>query len=103
MKRVAITAVFGVCLTAVSAMGQSAPALRGPQQEVARVSSPLNLPDAPSAAMAEPVMTGGSVNASTEILAGDPYRPLTRSEKWKHFLRRTYAPATFVGGAEDTD
>jgi len=99
--KTAITAIFGACLIAVSALGQSTPALRGLQQEVAVASSRLDLPDAPSALMAEPVTANSSINAQTEILASDPYTPLTRSEKWKHFLRRTYASATFVGGAED--
>jgi len=49
----------------------------------------------------EPETSGGARRAD-EILAGDPYQPLTPHQKWAHFLHRTYSSATFAGVAENT-
>lgn len=69
---------------------------------VAKANSADELPDAPSATMVEPVTPIEPRRQGEEILANDAYRPMTKHEKWDHFLRRSYAPATFVGAGEDT-
>jgi hypothetical protein len=48
------------------------------------------------------VASASSPSPAHEILASDPYEPLTRHRKWEHFLHRTYSPATILGAAEDT-
>jgi len=102
MKRGPLSLLIAVCLVA-SAVAQSSPAMRGLQRDLARVSSPLNLPDAPLPATdIEPAYGGGPVRGTNEILKDDPYTPLTKQEKWKHFLNRTHASATFIGVAENT-
>jgi hypothetical protein len=54
------------------------------------------LPDAPSAIrqQTEPVRQ--------ELLADDPYQPLTKREKLSIWMHKTYAPSTFVAAAMDT-
>jgi hypothetical protein len=58
------------------------------------------LPDAPSASMAN----ARSMKASSqrELLADDPYQPLTKQEKLDHFVRHSYAPYTFVSAGLNT-
>ena len=57
-----------------------------------RVSSPMGLPDAPMPVEAEPVAAKNvAAERTSEVLAGDPYRPLTAHQKWDHFLHRTYS------------
>jgi hypothetical protein len=63
-------------------------------QEVQKV-----LPDAPSAVL--PPHSKQTVH-HRELLAEDPYTPLTRQEKLDHFVRRTYAPYTFVSAGLNT-
>jgi hypothetical protein len=60
------------------------------------------LPDAPSPAEGYYVANPAATKKTSEILAGDPYQPLTRHQKWQHFLHRTYSSATFLGVAENT-
>lgn len=84
------------------AMGQNTSPLKSLHEEVSRVSNPMDLPDAPSAVEAQPISPVEPHRETTEILADDPYHPLTRQQKWHHFLHRTYASATFAGAAEDT-
>jgi len=101
MKRPALRLVVAICLMGGIASAQSGPSFTGLHRELARVSSPLNLPDAPTPMM-ESVAAGEPVRGTNEILAKDPYEPLSKKQKWDHFLRRTYAPTTFVGVAENT-
>ncbi len=98
MLRGQIILLMAVCLASCASLAQGSPALAGLHRDIAKVSAPFNLPDAPSA-MIEP---NAEYQPKRELLARDPYQPLTRHEKWEHFLRRTYAPATFLGAAEDT-
>jgi hypothetical protein len=59
---------------------------------------PSTLPDAPSA-----VDRRYHVSVSQkEVLASDPYEPMTKSQKRDYWLRQTYAPATFGSAAFDT-
>lgn len=83
-----------LCLAAVAVAQTRSFALV--QRDLAEVTDPISLPDAPEAAMP------ASAPNTHAILASDPYRPLTKHQKWQHFLRRTYAPATFVGAGGDT-
>jgi len=55
------------------------------------------LPNAPSA-----VRHRKPDPARQELLADDPYRPLTKREKLNIWLWKTYAPSTFVAAAVDT-
>ncbi len=89
MRGSLIVVVLQACLT-VGGAAQGGP-VRGSLQA---------FPDAPSAVMAEPVAE--QKGPTKELLADDPYRPLTKREKWEHLVRRSYAPATFLGAAEDT-
>lgn len=100
MFRGSVAAVWMIWVTTLAASGQNTPALLPLQREVARVSSPLNLPDAPSAVEAN--FETQSKDGTSELLASDPYHPLTKHQKFDHFLHRTYASATFLGAAEDT-
>jgi len=94
-------AVLLVWVAAISARAQTTPLVTA-QQDFAKVNSPLKLPDAPSAAEAEPVAENPASHRTDEVLADDPYHPLTKHQKWIHFLHRTYSSATFLGVAEGT-
>ena len=52
------------------------------------------LPDAPSAVRMNP--------PRQQLLADDPYQPLTKREKLNIWIRKTYAPSTFVAAGMDT-
>src|SRR3954466_6805881 len=56
-----------------------------------------DLPDAPSS-----VRKQQKPRAQGEILADDPYRPLTNHEKLTAWTRRSYAPSTFLAAGVDT-
>jgi len=92
------TAVLvGLWLFAMAAAAQSRPfATLG--DTVAKVSGPL--PDAPS--FVETRMKDETFRPNHEILADDPYEPLTAQQKWHHFLYRSLSSATYLGDAEDT-
>ncbi|MGZ4788315.1 MAG: hypothetical protein ACXVZX_07320 [Terriglobales bacterium] len=92
MRGALIVVVLQLCLSLASAAQD--------RRQVAQGGRFFDLPDAPSASMVEPVAENN--RRSTEVLASDPYRPLTKHQKWEHFLRRTYSPATFIGAGEDT-
>jgi hypothetical protein len=94
-------AVLLAGVAAPTVLAQSPPLIQV-QREVAKVSSPMGLPDAPLPADAEPVAESSPVERTSEVLASDPYRPLTAHQKWDHFLHRTYSSATFLGVAEGT-
>jgi hypothetical protein len=87
-------------LAGVAPAAQTAP-MSGLEQNVAKASNPLRLPDAPT-----PVSTvtrdAPALRQTNEILADDTYHPLTKHQKWVHFLHRTYSSATFLGVAEGT-
>jgi hypothetical protein len=55
------------------------------------------LPDAPSS-----VQTQKKQRSHVEILADDPYRPLTNHQKLSAWTRRSYDPSTFVAAGVDT-
>jgi hypothetical protein len=55
------------------------------------------LPDAPSS-----VHRTSRTEMKRELLARDPYRPLTNNEKLHYWVSRTYAPSTFIGAGVDT-
>lgn len=94
--------VWVVWLAGLMAFAQTSP-MTSLEKNVARVSGPLALPDAPMPAEAYPIRDTSITDSRTdEILASDPYRPLTKHQKWNHFLDRTYSSATFVGVAEGT-
>lgn len=57
------------------------------------------LPDAPSAVRRTMPHPDASKH---ELLADDPYRPLTKREKLGIWVRKTYAPSTFVAAGVDT-
>lgn len=57
------------------------------------------LPDAPSA-VRKPMPHPDA--SKRELLADDPYRPLTKREKLGIWARKTYAPSTFVAAGVDT-
>jgi hypothetical protein len=59
-------------------------------------SAPQNLPDAPSAVVRSEKLP------HRELLADDPYRPLSNKEKLDVWARKTYAPSTFVAAGVDT-
>ena len=83
----------------------SAALAQGPHRnhDLAKATSTLRLPDAPTPRDVEAVEeTRASRTRTDEILAHDPYRPLTKHQKWIHFLHRTYSSATFLGAAEGT-
>jgi hypothetical protein len=61
---------------------------------------PNDLPDAPSTVAVQQAHQP-EPSSNTEILTVDPYRPLTRHEKWQHFVGRTHASATFLSAGED--
>ena len=93
---------FLVWLAGVAAPAQTSP-MAALENTMAKVSSPLPLPDAPMPEDADPVEAAGMARIRTdEILASDPYHPLTKHQKLTHFLHRTYSSATFVGVAEGT-
>ncbi len=56
------------------------------------------LPDAPSAMR----QSKPPSPSSRELLADAPYQPLTKREKLNIWLRKTYAPSTFVAAGMDT-
>lgn len=58
------------------------------------------LPDAPSASLAN--ASKSKSPSHRELLADDPYQPLTTHEKLDHFVRRSYAPYTFVSAGLNT-
>jgi len=101
MKRGTITVLLGICLAALPMAAQDSPALRNLDRGLAQAGNPLNLPDDPSVVAGEPA-TQKEADGTSEILASDPYHPLTKREKWHHFLHRTVASATFLGVGENT-
>lgn len=100
MHRALFSLVVAVCVTAGT--GSSQTIMGHLQQRLTKLSSPLNLPDAPSQGEADPVTANGVVRGTNEILKDDAYEPLTKHQKWIHFVHRTYASATFMGAAENT-
>jgi hypothetical protein len=89
MRALGLTIAMAVWLT-VAAAGQG----RGPQGEN------HDLPDTPSAVAVQ----GESVrpaSASQEVLADDPYVPLSRQQKLEHFVHRMKSASTFVSAGED--
>jgi len=84
---------------AIAASAQNRPFVTS-GDPVANVSDPSPLPDAPSYIEAHAEQLSPQPNH--EILAGDPYQPLTARQKWDHFLHRSLSPATYLGDAEDT-
>lgn len=91
-----------VWLAAVIVSAQTQPIVHL-EKSMAKASGPAGLPEAPTPSDADPVGASGvSPNRTSEILASDPYRPLTEHQKWNHFLHRTYSSATFLGVAEGT-
>jgi hypothetical protein len=97
--RAAITTLASVCLLAMAAAAQGN-AIPMASQYSSSDAGESALPDAPSST--EAVAAFSTSPATGEILASDPYEPLTRQRKWTHFVHRTYSPATFLGAAEDT-
>lgn len=87
---------------ALAAAAQSTQPLTGLQQTIAHVSSPISLPDAPSFVEARLKSDNRKPQQIHEILADDPYQPLTTNQKWNHFLHRSLSSATYLGDAEDT-
>ncbi len=55
------------------------------------------LPDAPSTTAQKK-----NPNQKHELLADDPYRPLTNQEKLDHWVRSTYSPYTFFNAGVNT-
>jgi hypothetical protein len=70
------------------AMAQNAPAAQG---------TGSSLPDTPSA-----VAEQQKHIQKRQLLANDPYTPLSHKDKRNEWLRRTYAPSTFVSAAVST-
>ncbi len=95
-----VAGVLMVWLAAIAAPAQSRP-MSELGTKVAEVSGPRRLPDAPSAVEASPA-NDTSLRELDETLANDPYHPLTKHQKWNHFLHRTYSSAIFLGVAEGT-
>lgn len=92
--------VAAVSLLAVAAVGQSRPPLASFEETMAHVSTPIALPDAPS--FVEARLKSEAPRQYREILAGDPYQPLTGQQKWDHFLHRSLSSATYLGDVGDT-
>jgi hypothetical protein len=84
-----ITVLTSACLLSIPMMAQTSPLLISWQQDLSEASNPVALPDAPSSS--EAYVSETQSKKTREVLAGDPYQPLTRHQKWGHFLHRTYA------------
>ena len=76
-------------LLAVSVAGAQVAPMR------AAAKANATLPDAPSAVLESKV-------PKRELLADDPYQPLSKSKKLHEWIRRTYAPSTFFAAGMDT-